>query len=573
MRNSFAKTTKEIESNIKALSAHLKKEGIEAAYISSYDIFMNEYVPMEECIRYYFTGFSGSVADVLLTASGECFLFVDGRYHEQADLEVKASNVHIEKCPFGVSLFTALLEKIKSLGLSSLWVDGDRTPVGHYEEFLDVVNNIEVGSTSLINELTDISQFKKEARIERVGNLNSSREKASLFLNDGEAFWLNSLDSISWITNLRGYGLPFQSSFMSRCFITKETIELAIPKHYDYDEQDDFINVTKCDLETFSRKVEIDKSISKIFFDPALINLTDYLLLSENFGKENLEAVPKGITDLHAIKTASEMSYIDDSFEKGDKAIVDTLKWLKESFHRGEVISEMDFFNKTTEYYETRGSREHSFRTISALGANSSIMHFSTPSKDLLVEDGMLALLDSGGYFDGGFATDTTRTIFLGKSGASPKQKEIYTLVLKGLLQAQNAIFPLGTWGSYIDALARTPVLQGGYNYAHGTGHGVGINVHEGGLRFSPTSTIPLNVGNIGSIEPGIYLPGFGGVRLENIVSVIHHPTFEGMLCFRPLVYIGFDHSLIDMDLLNEVEKRWLIEYEEECHLRGTLLD
>jgi len=570
---SYTRTTKEIEENIQALCSYIRKAGLDGAYISSFDIFMNEYVPMEECVRYYFTGFSGSVADVLLTSSGECYLFVDGRYHEQADLEVKASNVKIEKCPFGVSLFSALCEKAIELNIDSLWLDGDRTPLGHYEEFKTIVSKTCIESTNHLREFIELPTFKKDATISKVGNLLSSKEKAALFLKKGEAFWLNSLDSIAWITNMRGYGLPFQSSFMGRCFITNESVELAIPSHYDCVVEDEFIKVTKCEIDSFSKDLKVDPSISKIYYDPALINLTDYLVLSEKFNKENLLERESGIIFIHAIKSASEMSYMDDSFARSDQAIVDTLKWLKKGFHEDQTITEMDFFNKTTECYENRGSLEHSFGTISAFGSNSSIMHYSTPSKDLLAEDGMLALLDSGGYFEGGFATDTTRTIYLGKSVASDKQKEIYTLVLKGLLQAQAAIFPEGTWGSYIDALARTPILQAGYNYAHGTGHGVGINVHEGGLRFSPTSSIPINIGNVGSIEPGIYLPGFGGVRLENIVSVVKHPTLVGMLCFRPLVYIGFDHSLINFSLLNEVEKNWLSEYEEECRHRGTLLD
>jgi Xaa-Pro aminopeptidase len=570
LRHNFSLKTNEIEENLQNFSAYLKKNSIEAAYISSFDIFMNEYVPMQECHRYYLTGFTGSVAEALVLSSGKCFVFVDGRYHEQADIEVKANGVVPVKCPFGVDLFSALVTKVKEEGIESLWINGDRSSLNSFEELSKVVKNITCESDKELESCISLTPFDRAAKLEKVEGLISSSNKVKTFLNEGEAFWLTALDSISWATNFRGYGLPFQSSFMARALVKTDGINLAVPSNYEVDLKDEFITINKCNLKTFSTDIDLS-GISKVLFDPKLINVTDFLNLENKIGKDNLVAKTLGITSIHARKTDDEMKQVDESFKKGDKAIVNTIRWANESFNNGVEFSELDVFHKTTEFYEEQGSREQSFGTISGLGANSSIIHYSSPSADVKAEDGMILLLDSGGFFDGGFATDTTRTIFLGKGEASEKQKTIYTLVLKGLLQAQNAVFPKGTWGSQIDALARTPILRGGYNYAHGTGHGVGINVHEGGLRFSPTSSIPLDKGNVGSIEPGIYLPGFGGVRLENIVSVVEHPEYEDMLCFRPLVYIGFDHKLIEFDLLEDIEKKWLSDYELECQKRGTL--
>jgi Xaa-Pro aminopeptidase len=117
--------------------------------------------------------------------------------------------------------------------------------------------------------------------------------------------------------------------------------------------------------------------------------------------------------------------------------------------------------------------------------------------------------------------------------------------------------------------LARQPVFKYGLNYNHGTGHGVGINVHEGGYRLSTTSAVPLKENTVGSIEPGIYIPGFGGVRLENVAVIEKDPTINGMLHFRPLVYIGYDHDLIDESMLSAEETTWLEVYERECQTRG----
>ena len=132
-----------------------------------------------------------------------------------------------------------------------------------------------------------------------------------------------------------------------------------------------------------------------------------------------------------------------------------------------------------------------------------------------------------------------------------------------------NAVFPENTWGSMVDGVARQPIFQAGLNYNHGTGHGVGINVHEGGYRLSNTSNIPLKENTVGSIEPGIYIPGFGGVRLENVASIVRHSEHKSMLRFNNMVYVGFDHDLIDFDKLSEQEQAWLDEYEKECAKRG----
>jgi Xaa-Pro aminopeptidase len=256
------------------------------------------------------------------------------------------------------------------------------------------------------------------------------------------------------------------------------------------------------------------------------------------------------------------------SFNRADTSIFETITLMKEKVKNKENFSELDFYNECNKIYKKHGAISQSFNTIAGFGSNTSIIHFSKPSKEVKITPNELMLLDTGGYYESGYATDTTRT-FLSGGVASTKQKEIYTLVLKGLLHALNAVFPVGTWGSLIDGVARQPLFQYGYNYNHGTGHGVGINVHEGGYRISTTSNIPLMENVVGSIEPGIYLPGFGGVRLENVVVIEEHPTLKGMMRFRSLVFVGFDHDLIDESLMSKEELDWLDNYERDCQRFG----
>jgi Xaa-Pro aminopeptidase len=151
-----------------------------------------------------------------------------------------------------------------------------------------------------------------------------------------------------------------------------------------------------------------------------------------------------------------------------------------------------------------------------------------------------------------------------------PKFIKFYTTVLKGLLRLQNATFPVGISGSVIDGITREPLYAQGMEFKHGTGHGVGIHVHEPGVRISTVSNVPMAAGQVVSLEPGFYEPGFGGVRLENIAIVEEHPDYEGFLRFKNMVWIGFEPALIDESLLNTQEKTWLDEYEAECSKRGT---
>ncbi len=264
------------------------------------------------------------------------------------------------------------------------------------------------------------------------------------------------------------------------------------------------------------------------------------------------------------IKTEEEIQVIKSSFDRANAAIAETIRKTKEIVGKGESFSELDFYQLANDTYKEFGAIDNSFNTIAAFGPNASIIHYSDPSNQVLAKQGEFILFDSGALFESGFSTDTTRTFVCGGT-PSAKHKQIYTLVLKGLLQCQYAIFPEGTPGSSLDMLARQPLYKAGFDYAHGTGHGVGIGVHEGGAGISSRYTKPLKVGNLVSIEPGIYLPGFGGVRLENVALVKNHPDLPGMLCFESLVKVPFEEKLVDRSLLNSDELKWLEHYHSLC--------
>ena len=299
-----------------------------------------------------------------------------------------------------------------------------------------------------------------------------------------------------------------------------------------------------------------------------MINAALYQSLVNVFGKGKIIEKDGGLVNYHSIKEDAEIAEMKRGFNLADTAIYNTINWVKESIKAGKEISELDLYNETTRKYQEQGSVEQSFNTIAGVGPNGSIMHYGDPKADIKIKADDMILLDSGGYFDGGFATDTTRTFMASDAKPTDKHKKIYTLVLKGMLQCQHAIFPEGTKGMVLDGFARKPIFDEGMNYAHGTGHGVGIHVHEGGVRIG-ASTLPVKERQVVSIEPGIYLPGFGGVRLENIALVVKDEKNPGFLKFEPIVYIGFEPSLINEQMLTAQEKNWLETYEAKCSELG----
>tara|TARA_R110000868_G_scaffold269233_2_gene528604 strand:- start:10806 stop:12488 length:1683 start_codon:yes stop_codon:yes gene_type:complete len=551
----------DVQSKQQKLQAILKSKGLDAIFLTSFDRYLNEYVPLEDCHRHDVTGFKGSVADVLLPAVGKAQLFVDGRYHEQADKQCDLDLVDVVKCPYGVSNFDALKDSITKNGFKKIAVEGERIGVGPWRELSELCQ-VEVLTANDVATI-GFGQAPKMGEMKLISDElagESVESKLARICQEGEAIFVTALDSVSWLSNTRGYQLPFQATSRAQAFATRDGLTLL---------PDEGAAVAS----EVSNKYKIIDSISKldtaglkkISFFPAVTTVADYLLLAE-LGVE-LQEKSGSLTHYHADKNIKEIEVMEDSFDRGDQAIFKTLLWLKDEVHKREV-TEQEFNDQTTVHYKEMGAIGQSFRTISGFGANSSIMHYGTPSKEKTWQSGELALLDSGAFFDGGLATDTTRTI-LPKGEACPRTKQLYTLVLKGLLNAQNAVFPEGTRGQAIDALARAPMRRMGYDFAHGTGHGVGINVHEGGYSVTPISQVPLVAGRVGSIEPGIYIPGFGGVRLENIALVEKHPTYKGMLRFRPLVWIGYDLDLIEKTMLNQEEIQWFMEYEAECQKRG----
>lgn len=584
MKKEFEITKEMIKSNIQNLKKLIQSKGLEGIYISSFDQFLNEYVPLADNHRYYLTGFTGSMAEVLIPVSGKVRLYVDGRYHEQADLEVDHQEVEVVKVGSNISTTASLALDVKKLGIKNLGYEADRTALGFLKQLSEAAQEtvaLAPNELSKIIDFASLPELKEVQLVPREWRGRDSLEKtAQIFSSEKEGMFLTALDSIAWITNCRGYHLPFLSSFYAKALLTKEKVYIFVTPNTPVSEKAkkeiglEWIYINYEDLGAELDRLQNTLHLEKVKLDPGMLNSQDYSVLLNVFGTERLEEYPGGIYEYQCIKEPVELVQIEESFKRADKAIFNTMKWVKNSIKEGNPITELDLYNQTSVFYREQGAKDQSFNTIAAVGPNASIMHYGSSTDKIVIKAEDMILLDSGGYFDGGWATDTTRT-FLGctdMSKAHPKMVEMYTLTLKGFLACIGAVFPEGTKGMVLDGFARSAMRKRGYDFGHGTGHGVGIHVHEPGVRISSISQVPMKEGQVCSIEPGIYIPGFGGVRLENVVAVEKHPQYKGMLRFRSLVYIGFDPALIDMKLLNEEERAQLDEYEAECLKRGTSL-
>ncbi|MBJ00618.1 MAG: hypothetical protein CME67_05250 [Halobacteriovoraceae bacterium] len=578
-KSAFKLTQSEVAQNVEKLKGFMAKEGLEAFYVSSFDPYLNEYVPMENCHRFYFTNFSGSVAEVLVPLKGRVKLYVDGRYWEQADIQVDANVVEVVKVRANKGLGTELLEDLEKLAPKKMGYEGDRTSLKFFQE-LEKRCPLHGYFAQELSTLVDFAKMPELAPIKHIPKEfrgSDTKQKLERAVKSSKhAYFVSAIDSLAWITNSRGYHLPNLSSFLGKALATHDKVFVFVDKSTPLDDSVkentacEFFQMEPEKVEEKLQEIQDQYGLQSVDIDPGMLNVLDFNMLNKVFGSERLAESSGGLVEFHSIKDPEELAHMEDGFRRADKAIYNTIKWVKESLKAGEKVSELDLYKQTTIKYQEQGAVEQSFGTIAGAGANGSIIHYSEPKDDVILKEDDMVLLDSGGYFEGGFATDTTRTFMASDKDGNDEFKKIYTLVLKGTLNCQSSIFPEGTPGKVVDGFARLPLYRAGYDFRHGTGHGVGIHVHEGGARISPASDVPMKEGQVVSIEPGIYVPGFGGVRLENIAYVEKHPEHEGYLRFRPLVYIGFEPALIEHNLLNDDERMWLNEYEAECSRRGT---
>ena len=540
---------------IDKLREFLKDNNLDCLLVNTTDEFLVEYNELCNCARYCVTGFSGSTGDVLVTKE-RVYQFADGRYHEQADAEVDHETTDVVKLQLGQTFLSELAARIAPE--SVVGVVSDKISLNFYKALKFALNKkhckikpLDFDPVGLFKELkpSDNGQTVKQIDLSIAGvSADEKFKKLAKKLKNDEAYLDTHLENIAYFTNCRQYKAPFSSTFKAKMLVrkqkaqiyTNEKFDTTIGKHFEILPLKDFSNGLK--------------NANKVIFNPSTINYRDFTLI-----KSKAQESPKDfIKEAKAIKNSAEIEHFKKNFERTDN-VVNKAFMLTQT---PKNLTELDLSDAVEKEYLAQGANQLSFKTILAAGANSSIIHYSHPSNKVKIKDGDFVLLDCGGHFEGGYSTDITRTFVKGK--ATALQKKVYTTVMKMFLNAYHHRITPRTTGFTLDKIARKIHAQSGlkdFNFNHGLGHGVGINVHENPPTIScgPSGKRILKENMVFTIEPGLYKAGFGGVRLENTVYLT---KVNGELKIQSFSHVPFQEEAIDYNILNEQEKKWLKDWQ-----------
>ncbi|MBR7960659.1 M24 family metallopeptidase [Burkholderia vietnamiensis] len=583
------------------LSRLLDAARLDAVVVTSQDEYITEYVPLRNNPRYAVSGFDGSAGCGIFLSAATAHalgvppfvLFVDGRYHLQAEQQCDPARVRIEKLGLNVTIWQALADWLiaHASRLARVGYDALRISVAQRDRLLAQTRAATLDWTSFAEREIDRAIALPGWVVERpIFELPETMTGASVAQNvdalnrrlaahtgaapGKTAFFTCASDDLAYLLNSRGYHIPNASSHLGFLFAIGEQVVLFLPEGCD-----------RCPVELASypalRVIRRDVAELERFLAQFAIDHVCYGFESVNCAlAESVSRVwPHArhadfnpVEALRAGKTPAVLDRFRDAFARSSAAIAETMRWAKAG-EPGQRHTEYDLARAINDAYGARSAVALTFPSIAANGANSAFAHYTAASADVELTEGELVLLDSGAYYDAGFATDCTRVVLRRTrpdTVAQPWQREIYTVALKACIKGLVTRFPKNATGGDVDATVRQVCRDHGYDFGHGTGHGVGIHVHEGGVRFAPGATYGLVPNAVISVEPGIYVPGKGGVRIENIVIVRSDDEASDAVRFENLVTVGYDWDLIDVDLLDDDERAYLRDYERLCVERGT---
>ena len=569
-----------INERVERLRSWMKENGISAFVFPSSDPHNSEYVAEHWKSREWISGFSGSAGTAVVTLE-HAALWTDSRYFIAAEKELKGTDfqlmkLRVEGTP---SISEWLVRELSSYQKAVVGVDGNVnsfTEVSSMERELASKGNITVRTDAdpmaeLWTDRPVIPDNKVSLHpLEYSGESTSSkisRIRKQLADSGADGLLVTALDEIAWVLNLRGSDVHCNPVFVSYLLISPEKVVLYINNVKLLAEVKDYLTSEQIAVDAYEAVVDGLRSYEgkSLLVD---MSSTNYSLATAVPTEKLCEGVSP-IVSMKAIKNEAEQEGFRAAMLRDGVAVVKFLAWLKPAVEAGgqtEISLDERLTALRAEQPKFKGI---SFDTIVGYEEHGAIVHYeATPATDIPVEPHGLVLIDSGAqYLDG--TTDITRTIALGE--ITEEQRRVYTLVLKGHIQLDMCRFPAGACGSQLDAIARVPMWREGYNYMHGTGHGVGsyLNVHEGPhqirMEWRPA---PLQAGMTVTNEPGIYLEGKFGVRIENTLLIVPAETtpFGDFLKFETLTLAPIDTTPIVFEMLSEEEREWLNNYHHRVY-------
>ncbi|OWT57403.1 aminopeptidase P family protein [Candidimonas nitroreducens] len=569
---------------IAALRVAMAAQRADACIVPSSDPHSSEYLPEHWQARSWLSGFGGSAGTLVVTAKF-AGLWTDSRYWEQAEHDLAGTGIQTMRAGAeGVPSFIDWLAAQLPSG-SKVAADGQVLSLRAYGQWqaalgqhgialdtnTDLAGSVWAGRPGLPQRPV-YEHLPPYACRTRAENLRAVR--AALAEQGADWHWISSLDDIAWLLNLRGSDVSYNPVFVAHALVGRDSACLYVGPGKIDAELCAVLRRDGVDVQPYDAAGTALAGLAqgqKLLVDPAR---TTVGVLAAAAYVDRVEAVnPSHL--LKSRKTDAELAHVRESMEQDGAALCEFFAWFEAARASGETITELTVDERIcAARARQRDFVCPSFGTIAAYNANGAMPHYSaTEQSHAEIRGDGLLLIDSGGQYQGG-TTDITRVLAVGQP--SPEQRRDYTVVLKGMIALSRAVFPRGTPGPMLDAIARLPIWQAGVEYGHGTGHGVGyfLNVHEGPQAISYRTPVNpymgMEPGMITSNEPGLYRPGRWGIRIENLVA--NRPAarteFGEFLRFETLTLCPIDRRCIERDMLEAGEIAWLDAYHAEVRER-----
>ncbi len=570
--------SKTIQLRITALRQFMEKHKLDAFIIPTSDPHGSEYTtPHDEC-RKWISGFSGSAGTAVVTMS-HAVLWTDSRYYIAAENELKDTEFILMKDGLSDTPDIPTWLKDHLCKGSCVGLNGFVNTAAHVSLLKETLHPAQINISTQLDPFYSIwenrppiplgpvkihpLQYAGESTKSKIQRLRSILKKTGC-----SHMLVNTLDDIAWLLNLRGNDIHCTPLFVAYCLVTVKDVLLFTQQQKITPEVKHYLKTEHIIIKDYGSICESIKNLPK-----------GRLLITPNINQSLFEVVKdrdytsleSPITTMKATKNKVEIEGFRHAMERDGVALVKFLRWLKPAVQSGHE-TEISVSNKLEQLRSEQPLYQGlSFDTIAGYCEHGAIVHYEATDKSNspLHNKGFL-LLDSGAqYLDG--TTDITRTISLGEP--SQKEKFIYTIVLKGHIALSRCRFPSGSSGTQLDLAARYAMWQEGYNFGHGTGHGVGsyLCVHEGPHQIRTNyKPAPISSGVIVTNEPGIYIKGQFGVRIENMLLCVPYKEtdFGDFVQFEPLTLCPIDTEPIDFTLLTQTEITWLNEYHQKVRDR-----
>ena len=579
---------KTIAARLAALRDEMRREHLSAFIFPSSDPHNSEYVPPRWEGRKWISGFDGSAGTAVVTLHSAA-LWTDSRYFLAAEEQLAGTE------------FQLMRERMEGTPGIAEWIaaelsDADSTEIGvdgmcmTYADVSDLKTELKHNGGITVRTNLDIldrvwtdrpSVPLNPVRIQPLEYAGEScrdklgRIRSSLLRRGAGGMLMTQLDDIAWTLNLRGTDVHCTPVFVAWLIVAEEVAVLYIKDDKLSPEVIDYLHAEGVAVDDYDNIIDALNSYDgyTLLIDPATTNYT----LSQLRGNFNLVSAPSPVPEMKAVKNEVECNGFRNAMLRDGVAMVKFLKWLEEAVPRGGETE----LSVSAKLRQLRAEQplfmDESFDTIAGYEEHGAIVHYEpSPESDVALRPEGFLLLDSGAqYLDG--TTDITRTIQLG--AVTDLHRRVYTLVLKGHLSLQNLCFPRGAAGTQLDAVARVAMWRDGMNFMHGTGHGVGsyLSVHEGPHQIRQEyRPAPMLEGMTVTDEPGLYLAGKFGVRIENTLLTVPYLTteFGRFLRFEPLTLCPIDTRPIVVDMLSAEELAVLNAYHQMVYERlSPMLD